>query len=84
MKKLSLLFITGLMLFTGCSTTSQVLPETSHDPFAYEGNFENSELTIDGKMDESEWTNSDYVTPEYKFSYKSKIDGEVYNSFSPR
>ena len=79
MKKLSLLFITGLMLFTGCSTTSQVLPETSHDPFAYEGNFENSELTIDGKMDESEWTNSDYVTPEYKFSYKSKIDGEVYN-----
>lgn len=77
MKKTFLLFLTVLLVFTGCD--KQKGPQTSYDPFAYEGNFENSELTVDGKMNEKEWSSSEYATPEYKFSYKSKIDNQVYN-----
>lgn len=76
MKKCLLSFLTVLLLFTGCKSNDGV--ESDHNPFGYEGNFENSELTVDGKMDEDEWKNSPYATPEYTFSYKSKIDNETY------
>lgn len=77
MKKILLSFLAVLLVFTGCNSINEI--ESPYDPFAYEGNFENSELTIDGKMDENEWNDSDYVTPEYTFSYKSKIDNQKYN-----
>ena len=77
MKRILLSVLTVLLMFTGCKSNNDM--ESPHDPFAYEGNFENSELIVDGKMDEEEWKNSEYVTPEYTFSYKSKIDDQRYN-----
>ena len=77
MKRILLSVLTVLLMFTGCKSNNDL--ESPHDPFAYEGNFENSELIVDGKMDEEEWKNSEYVTPEYTFSYKSKIDDQRYH-----
>lgn len=78
MKKYLLSLVSILLLAFSFSCSNSTL-KADIDPFDYEGNFEISELTIDGKMDEEEWTTSEYVTPEYTFGYKSKIDNETYN-----
>ena len=75
-KILKLFYLSLVFSCISCTTSS---PKKDVDPFSYEGNFENAELNIDGKMDEEQWQSSEYVTPEYSFRYKSEVDGEYYD-----
>lgn len=59
-----------------CSCASDTLDEPfvdSHNPFSYDGNYENPELNIDGKDDEEEWK-SEWASETYTISYVSKAD----------
>lgn len=78
MKKLSIKYMFLLLTFSliSCDENS---PKKDIDPFSYAGNFENTELVIDGIKDEKQWEDNEYCTPEYNFKYKSEANGNYYN-----
>ena len=71
-KKYFLLLLSSFLL--GCSEKEiDEIPLDTHDPFSFAGNYENPELTIDGKDDEEEWK-SEWASETYTISYVSKAD----------
>lgn len=71
-KKYLLLLLSSFLL--GCSEKEiDEMPLDTHDPFSFAGNYENPELTIDGKDDEEEWK-SEWASETYTISYVSKAD----------
>ncbi|MGM9873898.1 MAG: sugar-binding protein [Bacilli bacterium] len=70
MKKKKLLFLLPLFLCLGsCTSTTDVSIEGGdHDPFDFEGNYVNPELTIDGIKDEEAW-DSEWACKAASFGY---------------
>lgn len=48
----------------------------SHNPFSYAGNYENPELSIDGKDEEEQWS-GEYATEAYSIVYESKANSNA-------
>ncbi|MGI6713533.1 MAG: sugar-binding protein [Bacilli bacterium] len=79
MKKRKFSFLFSLLILSSCYY--QITPITwgeDVDPFAFEGNFENSELNIDGLKLEEQWNEGEYTTGEYIFTYKNYLSNEPY------
>lgn len=66
------------VLICSCGVEIDEPFKDGHDPFSYNGNFENPELNIDGKDDEEAWT-SEYATEFYTISYQSKAENNTDN-----
>ena len=65
-KKYLLLLLSSFLL--GCSEKEiDEIPLDTRDPFSFAGNYENPELTIDGKDDEEEWK-SEWASETYTIS----------------
>lgn len=80
MKHKILLLISSLFLI-GCSQFKPTAIEGGKDidPFDFQGNSLVSELSIDGIRDEAQWNQGEYTTQEYIFTYKNKLNNELYD-----
>lgn len=89
MKFKSLILLPLTLMIASCSssisTTSissnsstNIVEPRGDNPFDYEGNYENSELTIDGKMDEEQWKDENYSCGPYTLSGKIAVSDVEY------
>lgn len=75
MKHKLLPLILGALVLSGCGRyeLTKITGGADIDPFSFTGNSVVPELAIDGKRDEEQWTQGEYTTMEYTFTYKNYL-----------